>query len=33
VRIAFGAPIFPQTPHEREQAIGQVEQFFAAQTH
>jgi 1-acyl-sn-glycerol-3-phosphate acyltransferase len=30
VRIAFGAPIFPQTPHEREQAIGQVEEFFAA---
>jgi len=31
VRIAFGAPIWPTTPHEREQAIGQVERFFAAQ--
>jgi 1-acyl-sn-glycerol-3-phosphate acyltransferase len=33
VRIAFGAPIYPQTPHERERAIGQVEEFFAAQAH
>ncbi len=31
VRIAFGAPIWPTAPYEREQAIGQVEAFFAAQ--
>jgi 1-acyl-sn-glycerol-3-phosphate acyltransferase len=33
VRIAFGAPIWPAAPHEREAAIGQVEAFFAAQAH
>lgn len=31
VRIAFGAPIWPTTPYERAAAIGQVEEFFAAQ--
>jgi 1-acyl-sn-glycerol-3-phosphate acyltransferase len=33
VRIAFGAPIWPAAPAERETAIGQVEAFFAAQSH
>jgi 1-acyl-sn-glycerol-3-phosphate acyltransferase len=32
VRIAFGAPIWPTAPREREAAIGQVEEFFAAQS-